>query len=109
MTAERGDLRLVRVHLDQVAAALVHGDGELRRRIHRRRRAGDEHAIGGFRLLEARLEDVGRDGLPERDRVSHSFARKTNRTTRPVPRNDLGGRSEGKDIHNCGQREIARL
>src|SRR5262245_32213905 len=70
VTAECGDLRLVRVHLDQVATPLVHRDRELRRRVHRRRRAGDDHAVGGLRLLEARFEDVGRDRLAERDRVA---------------------------------------
>src|SRR6185295_14198923 len=57
--AERRDLRLVGVHLEQIAAPLLDRDRELRGRIDGRRRARDDHAVGRLALLEALLQYVG--------------------------------------------------
>src|SRR5204862_1585006 len=57
-------------YLEEVSAPLLDRDRELRRRVDGRRRAGDDHAVGKLGLLEALVEDVGRDGLAEGHRVA---------------------------------------
>src|SRR5262249_23282250 len=70
MPAEHGELGLVGIHLDQVAAPLLDRDRELRGRVDRGRRPDDDHAVGTLGLLEAAVEQVRRDRLAERDRVA---------------------------------------
>src|SRR5262249_58836094 len=60
----------VRVHLDQIAAALVHVEWKLRCGVDGCRRADDDHAVRARGLLEAAFEHVGGDRLAERDRVA---------------------------------------
>src|SRR5207237_1179960 len=70
VAAEGGDLGLVGVHLDEITTALPDRDRELGRRVDRRRRAGDQHAVGELGRFEALIEDVGRDRLPEGDGIA---------------------------------------
>jgi hypothetical protein len=66
----RGQLALVKVDFDQVAATAADVDGKLRRRIDGRGRPGDDHAVALFGFFEAALQDVGRNGFAERHRVA---------------------------------------
>ncbi len=70
MAAHLGQLGRVGVHLDQIAAALVDVEGKLRGGVDGGRGAGDDHAVGARRLLEAPVQDVARDRFAERHRVA---------------------------------------
>src|SRR2546427_8226450 len=107
MTAELRDLRLVGVHLHEIATALMDGDGKLGGRVDGGRRARDDHAVGPLRLLEATLEHVRGDGLAERHRVALEDAAAVRAARRKLGEVDRVATETGDTLDAAYERRVA--